>query len=297
MTKMDNSYQEDDEIEIVGDTEMDKKYAEKVDKNFSKMTLKGQREAMEAFKSSTLYSTEEEDERSKVHKRVGAKKRKVMAESDSDSDIEVLDSPKSKKSGRVGKILEKNENKRTIDLDEKLAFTHQDIADHQLPIMMRMPGGVSQKPAHMANSMNTPSTAKRSRMVTNVQSELRTSNGPRMPPGPRMWKSPALATQLPWGGPTRSYRPISRQLGIVSHSFQTEVEVITVEEEVGDVGEEWCARLKNLPTNITVERQKDEVGCIIYSCTLFCVLFILQASLEREARRNNDPGCQQARWW
>ena len=117
---------------------MDKKYAEKVDKNFSKMTLKGQRETMEAFKSSTLYSTEEEDERSKVHKRVGAKKRKVMAESDSDSDIEVLDSPKSKKSGRVGKILEKNENKRTIDLDEKLAFTHQGIADHQSPIMMRI---------------------------------------------------------------------------------------------------------------------------------------------------------------
>ena len=157
---------------------------------------------MEAVKSSTLYSTEEEDEKSKVHKRVGAKKRKGMAESDSDSDIEVLDSPKSKKSGRVGKILEKNEIKRTIDLDDKLAFTHQDIADHQSPIMMRMPGGVSQKPAHMANSMNTPSTAKRSRMVTNVQSELRTSNGPRMPPGPRMWKSPALATQLPWGGPT-----------------------------------------------------------------------------------------------
>ena len=86
------------------------------------------------------------------------------------------------------------------------------------------------------------------------------------------------------------------KLGIFSHSFQTEVEVITVEEEVGDVGEEWCARLKNLPTNITVERQKDEVGCIIYSCTLFYVLYILQASLEREDYwRNNDPGCQQAR--
>ena len=133
MTKMDNSYQEDDEIEIVGDTEMDKKYAEKVDKNFSKMTLKGQREAMEAFKSSTLYSTEEEDERSKVHKRVGAKKRKVMAESDSDSDIEVLDSPKSKKSSRVGKILGKNEIKKTNDLDEKLLKDEFDRLDKQKP--------------------------------------------------------------------------------------------------------------------------------------------------------------------
>ena len=135
MTKMDNSYQEDDEIEIVGDTEMDKKNAEKLDKNFSKMTLKGQREAMEAFKSSTLYSTEEEeeDETSKGHKRVGGKKRKVMAESDSDSDIEVLDSPKSKKSSRVGKILEKREIKRTNDLDEKLLKDEFDRLDKQKP--------------------------------------------------------------------------------------------------------------------------------------------------------------------
>ena len=137
VTKMDNSYQEDDEIEIVGDTEMDKKNAEKLDKNFSKMTLKGQREAMEAFKSSTLYSTEEEegeeDETSKGHKRVGGKKRKVMAESDSDSDIEVLDSPKSKKSGRVGKILEKREIKRTNDLDEKLLKDEFDRLDKQKP--------------------------------------------------------------------------------------------------------------------------------------------------------------------
>ena len=36
---VENSYLEDAEIEIVGDTEMDKKNAEKVDKNFSKMTL------------------------------------------------------------------------------------------------------------------------------------------------------------------------------------------------------------------------------------------------------------------
>ena len=137
MTKMDNSYQEDDEIEIVGDTEMDKKNAEKLDKNFSKMTLKGQREAMEAFKSSTLYSAEEEDEEeeetSKGHKRVGGKKRKVMAESDSDSDIEVLESPKSKKSGRVDKILEKREIKRTNDLDEQLLKDEFDRLDKQKP--------------------------------------------------------------------------------------------------------------------------------------------------------------------
>jgi len=101
VTKVENSYQEDDEIEIVGDTEMDKKNAEKVDKNFSKMTLKGQREAMEAFKNSTLYSTEEEveeevvEEPRKVVKR--GRKRKVLVEEDSDSDIEILDSPTEKR--------------------------------------------------------------------------------------------------------------------------------------------------------------------------------------------------------
>ena len=101
MTKVENSYQDDDEIEIVGDTEMDKKNAEKVDKNFSKMTLKGQREAMEAFKNSTLYSTEEEveeevvEEPRKVVKR--GRKRKVLVEEDSDSDIEILDSPTEKR--------------------------------------------------------------------------------------------------------------------------------------------------------------------------------------------------------
>ena len=101
MTKVENGYQEDDEIEIVGDTEMDKKNAEKVDKNFSKMTLKGQREAMEAFKSSTLYSEEEEgdelevEEPRKVVKR--GRKRKILVEEDADSDIEILDSPNEKR--------------------------------------------------------------------------------------------------------------------------------------------------------------------------------------------------------
>ena len=134
MVKVDNnsSYQdqEGDEIEIVGDTEMDKKNAERVDKNFSKMTLKGQREAMEAFKSSTLYSTEEEEEEeeeSKGHKRVGTKKRKVTVESDSDSDIEVLESPKPKKpnkSAGEGKVLEEEKemkmSKKTNNSDERL---------------------------------------------------------------------------------------------------------------------------------------------------------------------------------
>ena len=140
VSKVENSYEEEDEIEIVGDTEMEKKNAERVDKNFSKMTLKGQREAMEAFKSSTLYSTEEEgeeeEEQSKEHKKVGTKKRKVMVESGSDSDIEVLESPKSKKgaatnkSSRDGKVVEEEKemkiSKKKNDFDEKLLTDEHD---------------------------------------------------------------------------------------------------------------------------------------------------------------------------
>ena len=143
VSKVENSNQEEeDEIEIVGDTEMEKKNAERVDKNFSKMTLKGQREAMEAFKSSTLYSTEEEEEeeeeeeQSKEHKKVGTKKRKVMVESGSDSDIEVLESPKSKKgaatnkSSRDGKVADEEKemkvSKRKNDFDEKLLTDEHD---------------------------------------------------------------------------------------------------------------------------------------------------------------------------
>ena len=99
MTKGDKSYrEEDDEIEIVGDTEMDKKKVEREDRNFSKMTLKGQREAMEAFKN----STEEEEEVEKPRKVVkrGRKRKVLAAEEDSDSDIEILDSPNEKRISR-----------------------------------------------------------------------------------------------------------------------------------------------------------------------------------------------------
>ena len=100
MSKVENSYQEEDEIEIVGDTEMEKKNAERVDKNFSKMTLKGQREAMEAFKSSTDEEEEEVENPHKVGKK--GKKRKVVVEEDSDSDIEILDSPNDKRFSAAG---------------------------------------------------------------------------------------------------------------------------------------------------------------------------------------------------
>ena len=96
VSTVDKNYQEDDDdIEIVGGSEMDKRVAEKVD-NFSKMTLKAQREAAEAFRNSVDYSTEDEEEEEQVVKphKVGrrGRKRKAVVEEDSDSDIEILDS-------------------------------------------------------------------------------------------------------------------------------------------------------------------------------------------------------------
>ena len=96
VSTVDKNYQEDDDdIEIVGGSEMDKRVAEKVD-NFSKMTLKAQREAAEAFRNSRDYSTEDEEEEEQVVKphKVGrrGRKRKAVVEEDSDSDIEILDS-------------------------------------------------------------------------------------------------------------------------------------------------------------------------------------------------------------
>ena len=95
VSTVEKNYQEDDDdIEIVGGPEMNKRVAEKVD-NFSKMTLKAQREAAEAFRNSVDYSTEDEEEEQvvKPHK-VGrrGRKRKAVVEEDSDSDIEILDS-------------------------------------------------------------------------------------------------------------------------------------------------------------------------------------------------------------
>ena len=105
VSTFDKNYQEDDDgIEIVGGPEMDKRTAEKVDKNFSKMTLKAQREAAEAFRNSRDYSTEDEEEEEQVVKphKVGrrGRKRKAVVREDSDSDIEILDSSNEKRLSR-----------------------------------------------------------------------------------------------------------------------------------------------------------------------------------------------------
>jgi len=91
-------YQDDDDIEIVGDTEMDKKNAAKIDKNFGKMTMKGKLEAIEAFRLSSQYDEEEEEGVVKA-KTTRNRRKKQVVEDESDSDIEVLDSDSDSKKG------------------------------------------------------------------------------------------------------------------------------------------------------------------------------------------------------
>ena len=139
-TKVDKSYQEeedDDEIEIVGDTELEKKNAERVDKNFSKMTLKGQREAMEAFKS---FTEEEDEDKEEVEnpRKVGkrGKKRRVMVEEDSDSDIEILDSPNKKRfsEGDKSEIERKEETSLCVSITPMAKTTSNNNNNNKVPI-------------------------------------------------------------------------------------------------------------------------------------------------------------------
>ena len=93
----------DDDIEIVCDTEEERKAFKKLDeKNFSELTLKGQREAMEAFFGSGSTEFEEDDEvEVKPVRNTRASRRKWSKSSskddDDDSDIEFLILPKKKK--------------------------------------------------------------------------------------------------------------------------------------------------------------------------------------------------------
>ena len=77
---------------------MDKKNAAKIDKNFSKMTMKAKLQAIETFRNSSQFDEEEEEGvvKSKVARN---RRKKQIVEDDSDSDIEVLDSDSDSKKG------------------------------------------------------------------------------------------------------------------------------------------------------------------------------------------------------
>jgi len=103
-----------------------------------------------------------------------------------------------------------------------------------------------------------PTGVKRPRMMTNGQSGFKASPGPMVP---RMCNFPALATRPPvWGGAPGGQRlatrPLFRSVSKPFQMHQSDVEVITMEEEVDNIGEV----LLKIPSNITIVRQKDEVS-------------------------------------
>ena len=104
---------------------------------------------------------------------------------------------------------------------------------------------VNQNLRGMVKCATMPSAMKRPRIMAGGQS--RSSTGSRMPPGPRMWKSPALSPLVAAG-------PLCR---VVNHPFQVqaaEVEVVDVEEEVKNNMEEV---MQKLPSTVTLIRTNE----------------------------------------
>jgi len=136
--------------------------------------------------------------------------------------------------------------------DSTPSLTYQDE-----PANMNTSGAfndVNQNSGRMVKSATMPPAIKRPRIVVGGQS--RSSLGPRMPPGPRMWKSPGPSPLLP-------ARPLCR---VVSQPFQiqaAEVEVVDVEEEEKNNME---VVLRKIPSTVTLIRTNE-------------------VSLEREARQ------------
>ena len=85
--------EDDDDIEIIGDTEQDKKNEERMNKNFNKMSLANQRRAIEEYRASSLFVEEEEGEQpvAIVSERKGKNVKKKTAITELGSDIEIID--------------------------------------------------------------------------------------------------------------------------------------------------------------------------------------------------------------
>ena len=107
--------------------------------------------------------------------------------------------------------------------------------------------------------VNTP--AKRPRMMS---SGFQASPNPGTPPGPRVWKSPALTpSQQRWGLVRSAGRPLVRAVSRPQQQQPLKEEVITVEEDEEEQNLEYTQALRKLQSSsaITVERS----GKVIYS--------------------------------
>ena len=96
--------------------------------------------------------------------------------------------------------------------------------------------------------VNTP--AKRPRMMS---SGFQASPNPGTPPGPRVWKSPALTpSQQRWGLVRSAGRPLVRAVSRPQQQQPLKEEVITVEEDE-ERNLDYPLALRKLPPTITVE--------------------------------------------
>ena len=116
----------DDEIEIIGDTKLERKRGQKVDQNFAKMTLKDQRAAAEAFNNSILYEEEEESSRRTSKRNNKGRKRKQVAEESDDDDIEVLDVK------HPSSVVKKNSNSTEDDSDSDIEVLQIDDEEEKV---------------------------------------------------------------------------------------------------------------------------------------------------------------------
>ena len=120
------------------------------------------------------------------------------------------------------------------------------------------PLDVNQNHGRVVKCATMPSAMKRPRMMADSLSPggFKASPGARMPPGPRMWKSPAPSPLLQ-GSPSglrMATRPLFNVVSKPFHVQAAEVEVINVEEEVKNNMEEV---LQNLPSTVTLIRTNE----------------------------------------
>ena len=126
--------EEDDEIEIVGDTEQDKKNEERIDKNFSKMSLANQRRAIEEYRASSLFVEEEEEPTAaKVSekRRRNVKKKAILKEVYNDFEVIDIEEDDSSSSSQASKT-------KSEPLTSKVSNKEDDSDDEIEVLLMKV---------------------------------------------------------------------------------------------------------------------------------------------------------------
>ena len=162
------------------------------------------------------------------------------------------------------------ENHQEDPLSDPLAeestqtMTYHDNAESLLSTLNKSEAftDVNQNLGELDKLSTMPSAMKRPRMMTvGTPGHSGLKLNPRVPPGPRMWKSPIPSPG--WRGHASGMRTAARPLfRAMRQPFQpqtTEVEVINVEEEGEKMNkdEEYKALIQKLPPTVTVERKNE----------------------------------------